>query len=286
MKENPLTRSDAGIHAALAAAFLYSVATGMAKFALADFHLLQVLFFRQIVVLLASSPTILRSLPQMCHPDRPRLQMLRLIAGFCALSLSLWAVAKLPLATATVLMFTQVFFAILIGKWVLKEQVSLARLVLVGFGFLGVVIVLNPQGNSFANVFVLVPMAAALSAAIAGASVRHLSQTNSTGLLLAYQALFVGVLSGISMFWLWKTPDLQQLIFLFSIGVFSTIGQWLGVRALRLADISLIAGVENTKLIYAVLIGLLVFGEMPDAREMVGSLIIAIAAYMSVVKRR
>ena len=88
------------------------------------------------------------------------------------------------------------------------------------------------------------------------------------------------------MFWLWKTPDLQQLIFLFSIGVFSTIGQWLGVRALRLADISLIAGVENTKLIYAVLIGLLVFGEMPDAREMVGSLIIAIAAYMSVIKRR
>jgi drug/metabolite transporter (DMT)-like permease len=115
---------------------------------------------------------------------------LRLVGAFVALSCGIWAVAVLPLTTAITLGFAQVFFVSLLAIWVLRERVGIHRIGAVIVGFIGVVVVMRPGVHGIINLHALIPIAAALGAAIAIISVRTLSQTESTATLLIYQSVF------------------------------------------------------------------------------------------------
>ena len=263
-----------GIFWALLAAALFSIAAAMAKAAVNEFHVLQILFFRQIVVFLSSLPDIARDFPQSLKTQRPGIHAVRLMGAFTALSCSIWAVAVLPLTTATTLGFAQVFFVALVALWFLKEPVGQHRIAAVIVGFIGVLVVMRPGVEGLIDIHALIPVMAALGAAVAITSVRNLSQTESTATLLVYQSVFVGVLAGIPMFWLWRTPDWTGLVLLLTMGVVAALGQWVGVKALRLGEVSVVGNMEYTKLIYAALIGYLVFNEIPDAPTIIGAAII------------
>jgi len=220
---------------------MFAIAAAFAKVAVTEYHVLQILFFRQIVVFLSSLPSIARSFPHSLKTQRPGLNSVRLTGAFVALSCGIWAVSVLPLTTAITLGFSQVFFVSLIAFWVLNEGVGMHRLAAVILGFVGVVIVMRPGVDGFLSAGALIPILGALGAAVAITSVRRLSQTESTATLLVYQSVFVGVLAAIPLFWFWKTPDLDGLLLLVSIGVLATIGQWCGVKALRLGEASVIS---------------------------------------------
>lgn len=270
-----------GILWALCAAALFSVVIAMAKVAVSEYHVLQILFFRQIVVFLSSLPDITKSFPDSLKAQRPGIHALRLIGAFIALSSGIWAVAVLPLTTATTLAFAQVFFVALLALWFLKEPVGLHRISAVLVGFIGVIVVMRPGVNGFIDVHALIPVIGALGAAVAVTSVRKLSQTESTATLLVYQSVFVGALAGVPLFWLWATPDLQGLLLLIAMGVLATIGQWVGVKALRLGEASVVGNMEYSKLIYAAILGYTLFGEIPDVYTLVGaSIIIGSSVYI------
>lgn len=109
--------SSSGVSWALLAALLYTLAAAAAKVLVGDFHVLEILFFRQIVVLLSTLPEMRRSFPQALYTSRPGLHAIRLVGAFLALSCGIWAVAVLPLATATTLGFSQVFFVALLARF-------------------------------------------------------------------------------------------------------------------------------------------------------------------------
>lgn len=182
--------------------------------------------------------------------------------------------AVLPLTTATTLTFAQVFFVALLAIFLLNERVGTHRLAAIAVGFVGVVIVMRPGFGGLFNIYALIPLAAALGAAIAKIYVRRLSQVESTATLLTYQALFVGLLAGIPLFWLWTTPDLPGLLLLLAMGVLATVGQWTGVKALQFGEASVIGNIDYTALIYAALFGWFLFSEIPDIYTVLGALII------------
>ena len=184
----------------------------------------------------------------------------------------------LPLSTAITLGFAQVFFVTLLAAWFLREQPGSRRLASVILGFLGVVIVMRPGVGGLVNVDSLIPLAGAAGAAIAIISVRRLSQTESTATLLIYQAVFVGVLAAIPLYWLWVTPDFEGCLFLLSIGVLASIGQWVGVKALRLGEASVVANIEYIKLVYAAILGFIIFNEVPDKYTVIGAIVIVASA--------
>lgn len=270
-----------GVIWALLATGLFAAVAAMAKVAVTEYHVLQILFFRQIVVFLSSLPSIAKSFPQSLKTRHPGLHALRLAGAFVALSTSIWAVAVLPLTTAITLAFAQVFFVALLAMRFLGEPVGPHRIGAVIVGFVGVVAAMRPGVDGIFNAYALIPLVGALGAAFAVMSVRKLSQTESTATLLVYQALFVGLLAGIPLFWLWVTPDLTGLIFLLAMGVLATIGQWVGVRALRLGEASVIGNIQYTQLIYAAILGYALFGEIPDLDTLAGAaIIIASALYI------
>jgi drug/metabolite transporter (DMT)-like permease len=167
-----------------------------------------------------------------------------------------------------------VFFVALLAMWFLKEPVGVYRIGAVIVGFIGVVVVMRPGVDGLINLYALIPLLGAVGAAFAVISVRQLSQSESTATLLVYQAVFVGVLAGVPLFWLWVTPDIAGLAFLLSMGVLATVGQWVGVKALRLGEASVIGNIQYTQLIYATVLGYALFGEIPDAYTLIGAAII------------
>ena len=109
---------------------------------------------------------------------------------------------------------------------------------------------------------------------VAVISVHKLSQTESTTTLLVYQAVFIGLLAGVPLFWLWKTPDIVGLLLLLSMGFIATAAQWIGVKALRLGEASVIGNIQYTQLIYAAILGYFIFDEVPDLITLIGAAII------------
>ncbi len=263
-----------GIGWALLATALFSTAAAMAKVAVQDYHVLQILFFRQLVVFVSSLPSITRSFPAALKTSYPLLHLCRLSGAFVALSAGIWAVAVLPLTTAVTLGFAQVFFVSLLAFIFLREKIGIHRVIAVVVGFMGVIVVMRPGVEGVVNIYALIPLFGALGAAIAITSVRKLSQTESTATLLVYQAVFVGVLAGIPLFWVWKTPSVFGLILLLAMGVLAAIGQWVGVRALRVGEASVVSNIDYVKLIFAGVFGYFLFAEFPDSYTIIGAAII------------
>jgi drug/metabolite transporter (DMT)-like permease len=273
VKSGSLTNLQ-GILWALLATGLFAVVAAMAKIAVTEYHVLQILFFRQVVVFLSSLPTIAQDFPEAMKTRHPGLHCLRLLGAFVALSTSIWAVAVLPLTTAITLAFAQVFFVALLAMWFLKEPIGMHRISAVLVGFVGVIVVMRPGVDGLINIHALIPLAGAVGAALAVISVRRLSQTESTATLLFYQAAFVGLLAGVPLIWLWATPDLFGLFFLTAMGILATVGQWVGVKALRLGEASVIGNIQYTQLIYAAILGYFVFNEVPDMFTLIGAAIV------------
>ena len=256
---------------ALLATAMFSVAAAMAKVAVNDFHVLQILFFRQIIVFLSCLPTIATSFPASLKTQHPKTHGARLLGAFVALSCGIWAVSVLPLTTATTLGFAQVLFVALLAWVFLKEAVGIHRLSAILMGFFGVVIVMRPGVEGIFNMNALIPIMGAVGAGVAIISVRKLSQTESTATLLVYQALFVGALAGIPLIWLWTAPDLMGTLFLLGMGVVAAAANWAGVKALRLGEASIVGNIQYMQLIYAALLGLLIFNEIPDLYTVSGA---------------
>lgn len=270
-----------GICWALVATALFAITAAMAKVAVDEYHVLQILFFRQLVVFASSVPAIAKSFPESLKTQYPAQHVMRLLGAFVALACGIWAVALLPLTSAITLGFAQVFFVALLAALILKESVGRHRILAVIGGFAGVVVVMRPGVDGLIDVGTLIPLAGAVGAAVAVISVRKLSQTESTATLLVYQSVFVGILAGIPLFWLWVTPDLSDTMFLLAMGAIAAGGQWLGVRALRLGEASVIGNIQYMQLIYAALLGFFVFAEIPDRYTIIGAgIIVASALYL------
>lgn len=263
-----------GILWALAAAAMFATVLAMVKFAVMDFHVLQILFVRQMVLLASALPLLIRTFPQSLKTKQPFIHLVRLTGAFVALSTGIWAVAVMPLATAITLAFCQVFFVAILASKFLGESVGVHRFIAVIVGFVGVVVVMRPGYDGILVANALIPLSGALGAAMAVTCVRKLSQTESTATLLGYQSIIVGLLSGIPLLWVWVAPTLPELALLIGIGLLAAAAQWAGVKALRLGEASVVGNMEYTKLIYAVLFGYLIFAEVPDLTTVFGAIII------------
>lgn len=273
-----LAENARGMVLGLCSVALFAVVAAMAKAAAEVFAVLQILFFRQVVVLLSTLPAILRARPLDLRTERPALHLARLLGAFVALAMGLLAVTLLPLSTATALGFVSAFWVALLGHRFLGEPLTRERVAALALGFVGVLLALQPWSHDFQPLYALVPLFGALGAAVAKVSVRALSSTEGAAKLLLYQAVFVGALCALPLPWLWVAPTPEQWLWLAAMGVLAALAQWLGVTALRHGEAGLLAGVDYTALVFASLLGWLFFAELPERAVLLGGSVIAVSS--------
>ncbi len=205
------------------------------------------------------------------------------------------ALAYLPLSDAVAIGYTAPLVVVILAALVLKETVRIYRWTAVFVGFAGVLIMLSPHltasalaagadaGPARGAIYSLV---GAICAAGATIQVRQLTATEKTGAIVFYFQALTTFLGLVTIAWGWNAPDTADAIMLVMIGILGGIGQILLTQSYRYADASLVAPFEYTTMIWALVIGWLVFGELPATAVAIGGLIVVGSGLFVIYRER
>lgn len=268
----------------LLAAFLFSIMVTLIKFVGQDLSVFQVLLVRQGVMLVIVAPKILSGLPSSLATRRPGLQITRIILATTAMLCGFTAVIELPLADATAISFSKTFFLTIFAIWLLDEKVGLHRWAATIVGFLGVLLMLRPDGDGLFDPFALLALAAAACAGMVMIVVRILTRTDAPITILTYQAFGVGLIVLVPALLTWQTPTLAEWGVLLLIGIISWAAQMANIQAFKAGEATAIASLDYTRLLYATIFGALVFSQWPRLETLIGAAVI-IAASIYTVRR-
>lgn len=214
---------------------------------------------------------------------RPLGHILRGLIGVSSMSLGFFALTRLPLPEATAITYATPLLIVIFSALLLNERVHLFRWTAVVFGLVGVVIILWPRLSVFTDGAVLgnaeaVGAVAALLGAVLSAfammAVRNLVQTERTEAIVTYFFISASVLSLLTLPFGWVMPTPEQAALLIGAGIVGGIGQLLMTSCYRYAEMSVIAPFEYTSLLLTIVIGFLVFSDVPTLTMLVGALII------------
>ena len=240
----------------------------------------QILLFRQLVFVTLLMPSIISNIDAMLHPKMLSMHVWRVTGAFIALYFSFLTVSNIPFADATALGFLKVLFVAVISRLFLKENVGWARMTTILVGFTGVMLVVQPTLESESLFYVGTGLVAALGAAIAVICVRKMANVESKTVVLACQAIFVGAVALIPAIIEWQWPTWSELALLMLVGVISSIGQWFGVTAYKWGEANVVSNVEYSQMIYSMVLGYLLFAELPNSLALIGASVILFSAIL------
>lgn len=241
----------------------------------ADFHPVQVLFVRGWIVLAIMFAVLpmfggLRAL----IPGRPFALVVRGIIGFLAPFSFFTALKTVPLADATVVFFAAPLLMTGLSPLVLKEKVGPYRWGAVVVGFIGVLIAVNPTATGLDPMLFMVFLALLAYSALALMG-RWLGDSETTFRLVFYFNLGILVVSSVFVAFVWKPISLEAFGGLFAISVMALIGHVLLTKAFVMAPLSIVSPFEYSALLWAAILGYLVFGDVPASTVWVGGAVIA-----------
>jgi len=194
------------------------------------------------------------------------------------------AISYLPLHDAIAIGYASPLIVVILAALLLQEKVRAYRWSAVAVGFIGVLIMLSPylKIETFTGGMNAGPTLGALCAFLgafcsAGAmiQVRRLTATETTGAIVFYFFILASALSFCTMLFGWHRPDAVDLGLFVISGILGGIGQILVTQSYRHADTSVIAPFEYTTMIWALLFGWFVFGDLPTTTMLIGAAIVA-----------
>lgn len=238
-----------------------------------DLPVVEILFFRQLFVLVLVSPAIARGFPSVLRTSRWPVHLTRSLLAFVAMTAGFTALVHLPLAEATAISFARTLFTTILAIVFLHEVVGWRRWTATLVGFLGVVIVARPSPDHF-NEYALLALLSAFFVAALQIALRSLARTERPITIMTYQNVALSLLLAGPTAYFWVTPTLEQLGLLAVLGGFMSVVQWTMIKAYGVGDASAIAPMEYGRLVFAAIAGMLVFSEFPTVYTLAGAALI------------
>lgn len=195
--------------------------------------------------------------------------------GCTSLLCAVYAVHHMLLADAQVLTFTIPLWSILLAAFVLKEKIRLDRTVATIVGFIGIVIVVQPQGGI--QPAALVALLAAILASCAITTMKNLTRTEPSSRIVFYFLFYGTVIITIPALFVWQAPTQEEWLWLLLLGFVGSVGQWFLTRAYAAGEMTLIAPLDFTRVIIAGGYGYLLFSEVPGPASFLGAAIVMLA---------
>lgn len=276
----------AGVGLRLLTALLLAVMFALVKLASTrGVNLVETLFYRQCgsalcaVGLVAAGPGF-RSL----HSRRVGAHVGRMAIGMVAMALNFVAMIMLPLAEATVIGFSVPIFSTVLAALVLGEPTGKWRWGAVAAGFLGVLLIVQPGTGEVPLAGASVALAAALLTASVTIVIRRLGKTERATTTVFWFAASSLVPLAAMMLWFARSHDPLTWAILGGLALAGGLAQLTLTGALRLAPVALVMPMDYTSLIWAILLGTWIFGELPTPWIWIGAPII-IASGLVIVWR-
>jgi drug/metabolite transporter (DMT)-like permease len=253
---------------------LFSIMGALVKLLGQQLDSFQIAFFRCFFGFIAILPFVLlkpgryafRTTHFWGHFLRGALGVAAVVAGF-------YATTRLPLTDSTAISFTAPLFMVLTAIIVLGEKVRWRRGLATVAGFIGVLVMVRPDRGAL-EMGAIVGLFAAFLGALSTTLIKRLSATEEVLTILAYFGLFSSILTAVPACFVWRPLTGDELALLALIGALGAIGQFCQVRAFAAGELMAVAPIDYSRLIFAGIIGFLLFSELPDRYTLVGAAMI------------
>ncbi|WP_374353839.1 DMT family transporter [Limnohabitans sp.] len=237
----------------------------------------QAQFLRYLLGLIVMLPLVWRHGLQAYRPVNVAGQFWR--GAVHTLGLILWftALPRIPLADMTAIGFTGPIFIMIGAAWFLGEPMRRDRWVAALIGFAGVLVVVLPKMTGAGGWYNLVMLASSPVFAASFLITKALTRYEKPGVIVLWQALTVTVLSLPMALPHWQQPSAAQWAGFAITGVLGSLGHYCLTRAFHTADISATQSLRFLDLVWASLLGWLVFADVPSSSTWAGALVILLS---------
>ena len=271
-----LDRSEnipAGIALMVLSMFLFSINDALGKWLAASYTVAQILLFRSLSASLVVAPMLgRRGFAEAARLPRPVLQAARLFFALAESVCFYAAVSLLPLADAITYYLAGPIYVTVLAAVFLKEKVGWRRWTAVLVGFAGVVLALQPTAGVFGWHAIIAFIGSVLYALVM-ITTRMLRSTSDT--VLAAWQIWSGLLFGLLVAPVhWVPLDLRDGLLLCLVGVVALFAIVCVNRSLRYAPASVVVPYQYTLIVWAIVFGYAVFGDVPSTLTLIGALII------------
>jgi drug/metabolite transporter (DMT)-like permease len=279
----------------LAAAFLFAAMSVMVRWLGERYPVGQVVFFRSAFAVV---PVVIiyawrRELMTAIRIGRPLAHLGRGLTAVGAMFCNFSALARLPVVDATAISFVSPLITVALSAIFLKERVRIYRWSAVIAGFVGVLVMLAPHldvdrsaANAVAVTGATLGLLGAFFSACSTVQTRALTRSETTSSIVLYFSLICALAGLCTLPFGWLTPSWQELAALIAIGVFGGLAHIFLTESYRLAEASLVAPFDYTTMLWALVLGFVVFNELPDTLVYVGAAIIAAAGLFVIWRER
>jgi len=242
-----------------------------------DYPIGQILFFRGFFGIIFYFFIIPRDrLHNFYQTKRPGLHSLRCIAGLIAIVAIFIALRKLPLATVVSISFAAPIFTTIFSIFFLSEKVGIYRWLAVFVGFVGILIITEP-GVSELNIYYIFPIIFCLGLSYVAITLRQLSSTEPVWLISLFFSIAITLLSFLTIPFGWVIPSFNHFVILSLIGIFGGVSNlWLS-QSYKYSEVSLVTPLKYLTLVFAIIFGYFIWGEIPTIKTLVGALLVIIS---------
>jgi drug/metabolite transporter (DMT)-like permease len=269
-----------GIMLMIAAVASFTVLDSTAKYLSNDLPVIEIVWARYISSLVLFAVIFpAASVSEALRTKRAGIQIGRALLLVGATISIFFAVHYLPLAETYAISFMSPFLAALFAMVLLGEKVSGQRWIAIATGFAGVLIVIQP-GRDVVSWAIAFPMLMAVLWALYQVVTKLLSATEPPLTTLFFTMATGAILLTAIVPFFWVMPEPSAWFLIGFMGLVGLLGQWLLIKAYALASPSLLAPFAYTQIVWATLIGYLVFGDFPELSTIVGVIVVIVASLM------
>lgn len=205
----------------------------------------------------------------------------RSAVGAGALLANAYSVIHLPLAIAMSLNFSRQLFLILLAALFLHEVMQRGRLIAIVVGFLGVVLIMRPGSELFDPASIVAVLGAFFAADVA-ILVKNLSGTERNATILFYYGFITTLVVAPVGLYLWINPTLDEWLLLAMVGGLASVSQYCILKGLRVGEATAVMPFDYLRLVFAGLLGFLIYAETPDLLSLSGmAVLIACSFYIA-----
>ncbi len=261
---------------AISATMFGALMASSVKFLSQDLNPIIICFYRCLMGLIFISPWMIKNNFKLLKSNNLKLQISRSIINVFSMICWFSAIGLMHFEKAAALGFSTPLFTTILAIILLKEKIRFHRTAALIIGFIGIIVIIRP-GFVPLEIGAGLLLLSALMFSFVLIIVKKLSSIDESQTIIFYHLLFSTPIFFILSLFYWQDINLSQLMIFSFMGATGLLSHWCLAQAFKLSDTTFVMPLQFTKLIWASLIGLLIFSEQPDLWTWFGAIIIFIS---------
>ena len=241
-----------------------------------DFSVFQIVFMRSISSSIIIVPILFYVKNQQNGFAQFQSNLIRVVLSFMAISIQFFTISNIQLAQVSTIGYLRPSIMSIFAYFILSEKQSKGRWLVLIVGFLSILLVFSPEKTSI-QFIALLALLGSCCGSLSTIFQKFLSKKFSEIQLMVWYSVGISILSFPFCLYTWKEVSLNELIFMVLTGLLATSAQYFYIKAFRLSQASFLAPIQFFHIIPVLIIGYLIFNEIPSYQTLLGALIIILS---------